>query len=407
MRTRRTTAALLVLALLLPLLACGGGGDDKNPPMVRDVPTGKSVQAQQVSFWDPQVPRDHSTWGRLVVNPAALERATGIQRGWLNVATQRAWVVVNLPLPPASEGMFAVYFDLGLSAPQPLQEIALHVKVSDQGLEGIADEMREATTFLVDPVSVVERGLGPEPNLDPDSPPWALRLEARVWIPLLVTTWVQATTNAQCAQNQCATMATANGFQYLEDMAVWVVPHVHDMGLSGDATLVGQLDTLSGRTVVSRAVGSGLDAEDIVEASLEYVTDNGIAAGMTFRHQDSGWASSLPAANYSAHGLTSQYDGAVPSYGWLRDRVRDGCAVTAGYSHSSGGHMVRVTGMKIDDAGNLWMRYTHDSLQTGSDPADTLGLETVWVQLSDLDGDGLLNLGAASRELRVVCACCP
>jgi hypothetical protein len=69
--------------------------------------------------------------------------------------------------------------------------------------------------------------------------------------------------------------------------------------------------------------------------------------------------------------------------------------------------MVRVTGMKTDDAGNRWMRYTHDRLQTGSDPTDTLGLETVWVQLSDLDGDGLLNLGAVSRELRVVCACCP
>ena len=374
---------------------------------MRDVTPGMGIEAYQVSFWDPQVPLEDTSWGRLRVDPGALAKETGIERGWLNVATERGWVVVNLPVPAADEGPFVVYFDLGLGQSEPLQQIALHVKHSSGGFGGIADTMKEAALFPVARLVVAERGLGPNERFDPGPAPFSMSVAARLVRPLNITTWTQMTTNEQCAQDQCATMGTANAFQYLENMGVWTVPHVHDMGLGGDTTLVGQLDTLSGRLFTSRSVGSGVQVDDIVDGSLEYIATQGLGTGMTFRHQDEGWASSLPSANYSAHGLTSQYDGGVPTFAWLWDRISAGCGVTAGYSHSSGGHMVRVTGVKVDSAGNEWMRYTHDSIQTGSDPSDTQGLETVWVQLSDLDGDGILNLGAVARELRFVWACCP
>ncbi len=413
MNHRHANPTFLVLVLLLPLLTAttgcggGGGGDEQVPGVVRDVAPGSGVEAWQVSFWDPQMPLDDTSWGRLRVDPAGLEKATGIQKGWLNVATEHGWVVANLPVPPAAEGPFTVYFDLGLDSPEPLQQIALHVKHSQQSFGRIDDQLKEATLFPVSSWMMNARGWGPDAEFDPGPAPYSLSFLAEVRTPLLVTTWTQQLTNEQCAQDQCAPMAVANALQYLEDMGVWTVPHVHDVGLGGDATLVGQLDIATGRPFTSRPVGSGIGSDEMVDGTFEYIFDNGLTGILTHRHQDEGYGSDLPAANYTAHGSTSQYDGAMPTFAWIWDRVRGGCGVVAGYSHSSGGHMVRVTGAKVDDAGNEWMRYTHDRLQTGSDPADTQGLETVWVRLSDLDGDGILNLGAVARELRIVWASCP
>lgn len=403
-----STRRLVLLLACLCLFACGSGsGDDTAVPIVRDVAPGMGVEAYQVSLWDPQMTLDSTSWGRLRIDPAALAKETGIAGGWLNVATAEGWVLVNFPVPPADEGPFAVYFDLGLGQPEPLQQIALHVKHSNQGFGKISDQLQEAALFPIDQVTLNRRGFGPEARIDAGIPPLSLSLESILDRPFTITTWTQQLTNEQCAQDQCGPMAFANAFQYLENMGVWTIPNVHDMGLGGDTTLVGQFDTLSGRSFSSRPVGSGVSSDAIVDAALEYVATNGISTGMTFRHQDEGYGSSLPTSNYNAHGLTSQYDGGVPTYAWLRDRIGAGCGVVAGYSHSSGGHMVRVTGVKVDNAGNEWMRYTHDRLQTGSDPSDTQGLETVWVQLSDLDGDGILNLGTPTSELRILWAVCP
>ena len=46
-----------------------------------------------------------------------------------NVATATDWVVANLPVD-AAEGPFSVYFDLGTSPSEPVQQIPLHVKYS-------------------------------------------------------------------------------------------------------------------------------------------------------------------------------------------------------------------------------------------------------------------------------------
>lgn len=400
---------LLLLLLTLALAACGGGGggDDTQDALVRTVLPGMGIDAWQLGFWDPQMPVDHTSWGCLRIDPAQLEKETGIQRGWLNAATDRGWVVVNLPVPSSDEGPFSVHFDLGLDQAEALQQMPLYVMHSNRGLGSIAEYMQDAADFPISHIRLDERGFGPDAELSPDLPPPMLSLQARIPFPFEITTWIQTTTNEQCAQDQCGPMAFANGFQYLEDVGVWTVPHVHDMGLGGDTTLVGQLDTLSGRFFTSRSSGSGVGSDEIVDAALEYAATHGLGTGMVFRHQDQGWGSDLPASDYNAHGLTSRYDGGVPTFAWLRARIGDGCALIAGYSHGGGGHMVRVTGAKVDDAGSEWMRYTHDALQTGSDPTDTLGLETVWVELDDLDGDGMLNLGAVGRELRILWAACP
>jgi len=63
---------------------------------------------------------------------------------------------------------------------------------------------------------------------------------------------------------------------------------------------------------------------------------------------------------------------------------------------------VRITGSGRT-LGQPWIRYSHDSNQTN----DASGLENVVTFLSDPDGNGLLNMGGSSREIRWVWAACP
>lgn len=404
------SVALLILALVLSATAgCGGGGEDNTEEfVVHDLGPGTGLDAFQIVTWSPNAEDELTTWGQLRVSPEKLEKETGMRGGWLNVATDRGWVVVNLPIPPA-DGPFSVYFDLGLDTPEPLQQVALDARLSNRGFGKLADHTAKVQLYPVDHRILNARGWGPESEPFPAPPPFSLPLIAEVRTPLSVTVWTQMLTNEQCAQDQCAPMAAANAFQYLENMGVWTVPHVHDLGLGGDTTLVGQLDTWTGRSFSSRSVGSGIGSLALIDGAFAYISDNSLTGTLTHRHQDQGWGSGLPTSNYSAHGSTSVYDGAMPTWTWIRDRVRDGCGVVAGYSHSfgGGGHMVRVTGAMVDSAGDEWMRYTHDRWQTGSDATDSMGLETVWVHLSDLDSDGILNMGTAGSELRIVFASCP
>ena len=402
-------ALALAFLVLASVAGCGGGDEGSQVAgVVRSVPPGSGVDAFQVMFWNPQTETSFTSWGRLRVDPAQLLQSTGIQGGWLNVATEQGWAVVNLPVPPASEGPFAVYFDLGLAVPAPLQQIALHVKHSTGAFGGIADHLDDAAMFPVAAAIVDAEGWGPDLPTEPGPPPAALSLAAQLPTPSDVTGWTQMLTNVQCAQDQCGPMAAANAMQYLEDMGVWTVPHVHDMGRDHDATLVGQLDWWMVRGSTSRAVGTGIGPDDLVVGVLRYVEDNALTGILTYRYQDEGFGSTLPTADLVAHGSTALYDGAMPTWAWIRDRVREGCGVVVGFTWGGGGgHMVRVTGAKTDSSGNEWIRYAHDRIQTGGDPTDSLGLETVWARFDDLDGDGIPNLGAVGTEVRIVFACCP
>ena len=66
--------------------------------------------------------------------------------------------------------------------------------------------------------------------------------------------------------------------------------------------------------------------------------------------------------------------------------------------------MVCITAAGRDDAGQQWIRYSHDALQTRRYSFDLLGLEDVVVQLGDTDADGEFNLSPFA-ELVFVWAC--
>ena len=407
-RCVRRFLAVLALAGLL-FTACDGL---ERPPVVRAISPGDGVTVWQVSFWFNNEPSgEHSTWGRLVVDPAQVEEATGIREGRLNVVTEGGWAVCNAPVLPGNEPPYAIYFDLGLEdAPRELQEIILYMAVSDQALS-LPDEERDPIPWPVLRWDYAAEGVADKPStiLDIVPPPLVRLLSVPVFVALELSAWYQSDTNEQCAHNQCFPMAIANALAYLDDRGVATLAHTHAMGLKGDSTLVGQLDSYTGRPATSRIVGSGLWFTPAVEGTFEYLFATGLAA-LTHRHLDDGYGTapsqSLPAGNFTHSTITTIDEGPVATFEWIFERIKAGAGVVAVMQYASGGgHAVRVTAAGRDDAGKEWVRYSHDAFQTTANPAsDSLGLENVLVELEDLDGDGTLNFGTLSRELVFVWA---
>jgi hypothetical protein len=371
------------------------------------VSPGQGVTVFQVDFLETLGAARNTTWGRLLVDPARLAQATGVDKGWLNVATATGWAVCNLPVPPAADGPFAVYFDLGLSQAGALTTTTLTVLHTPLGLGGIEGQTGTPTEWPVEDWEIHAAGWGPQAEIVPELPPPALSIGDRIPPPEWAFGTTQLTTNEQCAHLQCLTMSIANALQYLEDMGVITIPHDHAMGLNSDATLVGQLDWYCSRGVFSREEGTGLGFRAGVDGTFHYLSDNGLTGILTHRHQDQTASLPAPGLVYTVHGSSSVWYGDMPDWSTIWSWLNTGCAVIAGFTHASGGHAVRLTGAWEDSAGNQWLRYAHDALQTNFDPTDSLGLETVVVQLLDLDADGIPNLGSQTRELRTVWGSCP
>ncbi|MDJ0975152.1 MAG: hypothetical protein QNJ98_11875 [Planctomycetota bacterium] len=394
---------LLTLALL-GLAACGsGGGPTKATALiVSPLTPGPGLHVSQVDFQFPKGQLPFSTWGRLWIDPAQLMQRTGVAGGVLNVALDDRWVIVNLPLMPPTEPAYAVYFDLGLAQPTPLKLVSLHVKHSNRGVGRIDEHMDQPDLWPIDRWIYDAEGISPV--IDPGPPPLTMRVADRVRADLEPSGWTQMVTNEQCAHMQCMTMAMANALEYLDDMGVVSIPHTHTAGLLGDATLVGQLDTLSGRWAASRDNGGGLWFTPLVDGTFQYLSDNGLTGTLAQRHQDDGYGTppgqSLPAGDYAFAGSTTQDDGASVTFDWILDRIRGGSGVIVVFSYDSGGgHAVRITGAGRNEDGDPWVRYSHDARQTNSDASDTRGLENVVIELTDTDGDGRLNFGSPSREV--------
>jgi hypothetical protein len=136
----------------------------------------------------------------------------------------------------------------------------------------------------------------------------------------------------------------------------------------------------------------------MIDGTFEYLQDHGLDGLLTWRHQDRGYGSVIPAGNFTAFGSTSVDDGATVSWNWIDDRITDGCAVGLVFI----AHAVRVTGAGMT-LGRPWIRYSHDAQQAN----DSAGLENVVTFLSDPDGNGLLNMDGSGREIRFVWAACP
>ncbi len=413
---RRISTQLSALVLIAALAAfgaagCGGGGGGEEQPggetpIVTTVEPGQGLVIQQVEFDYPGGVEPGSTWGRLLIDPVALGREAKLNEGYISLVTEQGWAVVNVPVPAPGQPAHAVFFNLGLSQSGEIGDIQVDVKHSNIGLQDPKPFLAERATWAV--TKWVDRayGIGPVEELKlqpPEFGPAVLQLEDLPIFQLLTFAHYQALTNIQCARNQCYPMAWANALQFIEDTTTINIPNDHGMGIgvvgtTGYNSLVGQLDDYANRSVSSRTSGSGVWFDPMISGVFEYLDDNSVT-GLTFRHQDDGYGSTIPAANYTAHSRTSTFDGALATWDWIDARVQDGCGITLVFQ----AHAVRVTGAG-KTLGQPWIRYTHDSAQA---PSDSSGLENVVTFLSDTNGNGRLNMGGSSREVEFVQAACP
>ncbi|HLG16366.1 MAG TPA: hypothetical protein VJH03_17940 [Blastocatellia bacterium] len=356
----------------------------------------------RVSFLFPSATVMDSDWGRFTADSQRVLAPLGATEGYLNVFTDRGWVVQNL-FVAAGDGGIATYFDLGPFNSGPLNARAM-VSTSPQTTFG--DGTRN--TYPVGAAFWNAEGAGQRSTSAVGSPPPANLITFIATGGNSRTTQPNAV-NVQTAKDQCFPMSIANSLQYLENRFGTNIPNDHKPGLKGDDTLVGQLDSEAGRDAPARDKGSGVWFSPMLKGKFSYLDKKGLKNALEHKHQGRGYGNppdeALPAGNFTSSGITSRDDGAAVTWAWICDEIKKGQDVELVFSfddangNPTGGHAVRVfeCGTTL---GIPWIGYLHDKLQTHKDANDSKGLETVRAFTVDLDGDGMINLGTRSREVR-------
>jgi hypothetical protein len=344
----------------------------------------------------------NSDWGLLEIDVPALTSQKRLGSGFVNVLSDRGWVVPNIPIDSAAlPDTIHCWFELSDTSGANVTSLQARVEFTPNPIDSFHG------TLIVDyPVGTSVHSLGavggdisyvgvppgpilavPVPGLSPE-------------------TYNQPDTfniQVQAANNQCAPMAAANSLAYLKERFGLSVPHYHGPGLRGDTTLVGQLDSLMGRTVIDRSDGGGVTATEFLSGKMAYLNDNDLRGKVILRHQGTG---SQPytfptGAHYEANRMRSANNGEHVTYEWVREQILNGEDVELGYGHYDtdgvrhGGHAVRVTGC-ADIGGVRYLWLLHDAEQTDEDPSDNRGLQNLLVRL----GGGIpLNFG--SNDVRI------
>lgn len=375
-------------------------------PAQTSVPLGpeNGLQFDQVGFdFGGGFAYPYSAWGGLWVDPSTLCETVPLQRGFLNVATDRGWVIQNLLIDcqerQISSDSITAYFELRDSNDHttPVEQISAHVEFT-----GIPPTLFVLPTTpqinfqLPHDITVSSGGCTINPITGLPNPP---RPATTGSTGVTESHFLPNAINVEAASGQCLTMSVANSLQYLEARYGLPVPNDHVPGLAGDNSLVGVLDQRSGRPITNRRNGMGTPHRAMMRAKLQYIDDNDLEDGLVMRHQGRGFGSQpLEDGDVSigtVFTVTSTDDGATVTWQWVCDQIKAGEDVELTYDWPGGGHAVRVYGCGRTN-GRPWIRYLHDRDQSN----DSAGLETVQVYMEDVDNDGTPNFGSASREVR-------
>jgi uncharacterized protein (TIGR03437 family) len=378
------------------------------------IPQGGGVSFQQVTFQFTEAQQQNSDWGRAAADLDKLAEAGGMTRGYLNIATDQGWVVQNWELDLGEKGLRgedsvpAFYFRLSDGPPQILSGIPAVIQMSRDPVAVFALEPRTIHSVTLSLFNA--EGVGESPTAGIPEPP----------VPNLVTPDAAGETfshtlpdlaNVEAAASQSFPMAIANDLHYLENRYGLAVPHGHVPGVRGDQSLVGMLDAAANRSAPSRLVGAGAWFVPMIEGELAYLEAAGLGGQLGLRHQGAGFGGAgkqLPDGDFHAAGLTSAAEGGAVTWDWMCERIQEGCAVAVAYSRTvaagaiAGGDAVRAyaCGRTL---GRPWIKIAHDATQ-GNDGA---GLETSQMYVEDFDGDGTLNYGSSSQQVRLAQAECP
>ena len=366
---------------------------------------GQGIEFEQVDFLPPAPPVENSDWGRISIDPEILAESTGITSGYLNIFSDAGWIVQNLRIN-VGDGISPVvsYFSLGLEVPTDVNNLSAHIEFTSEPQITFGDGVRGRIPVGVALWNAAGIGSMEAPQIVSASSDMPSGPEGNLVLNNGPDTWHTQpnAVNVEAAINQCFPMAVANSLQYLENRFGINVPHNHQLGLKGDNTLVGQLDTEVDRFAPARDNGGGVWFTPMLEGKFSYLDKNGLKDKLVHKHQGRGWGTppnqALPAGDFQSSGITSKDEGAKVTFEFICDQIKTGEDVELVWQWGDdGGHAVRVFECGTI-GGKTWVGYLHDRVQSN----DTAGLETVREIVDDFDGDGTLDIGSEDRPIRFV-----
>lgn len=392
------TCLLVCIPLISPSL---GTIEEKNSHPMNTGMVG--LQIHQVNFRFDKVTVLNSNWGTLEININEFLEQANMDEGYLNFRTNTGWVLQNQFVNKViGHKKLYIDFNLGNEIGTDVRSLSLFKTFTKHPVESFEDGPRE--NFPVDDVDNSAEGCEDDWTTQIGTPMQYIDFDIDKQT-FNFTKPLSEGENIQCACNQCYPMAVANSLQYLEDNYFNVViPHDHVIGLKGDNSLVGQLDFYTDRNVTNRSEGEGVSNTRMLKGKFEYLNSIGLTNVLVHRHQGDGKDPNdpdPPLVDFTYAGITSideSVNGNV-TFDWLYTQLKNCSDVEIGYFRDGGGgHAIRVVGGG-KTAGQPWIRYIHDSAQTCLDPNDLYGLQETQVFVTDLDGDGMMNVGSLTSEI--------
>ncbi len=342
---------------------------------------------EQTSFnYGPNARQANSTTGSLWIDLQKI--AEQYDRGYFNLYIDGVgWVGQNLRFDILSGVDFPSTDILLPATPGPINTLNMRFGVTESGLTEFPSNVPPVQIGVTPRIEDTHcfGGIGAIPP--PPAKDHTYTVQGETWEHLLTGSSI----NVQTAQDQCGPMAMANSLAWLSTQhADFVVPNAHVPGLKGDNSLVGKLDTAMDRDVTSRSEGAGVYERVELMGKFAYLKDNNLNGMMEHKYQGpirDGFGFGHT-SDYSSSGSTAKNEGEHVTFDWICDQIKRNEDVEVVYEWDGGAHVVRVFGCgMIHGAPYLWT--LDDAAQTDGDPADSMGLRTRRIFVSNLGTDDL------------------
>jgi hypothetical protein len=344
------------------------------------LPTDNSAIVDQVDF---RAAPD-SSLGQLTIDIANANAAAGLSSGYINVADSSGnWLVRNLPIfGSATFDSPTITANFNLDVPDGTALSSKNLCIDYSSTPTTSFGGGSTALFSVGQATLAQGGFGGSLSgyLGTNNPSQIQFNTGE----LISGVYQKNHPNQQAANNQCAPMAVANSLTWLKNEKGLPVPDPNNIGLKGDNSLVGKLDSAMKRGVRTRTDGDPVAAASILDGKLTYVGDANLGDKVITKHQGMLGGADVKGAN----GLLSHARGTAISIDWIISELEHGEDVEMGFVYpGGGGHFVDITGAGYI-LGVPWITYVSDHSQTDKDPTDTSG--TGMVDFSFLKGNTLV-----------------
>ena len=360
------------------------------------------IRLYQISYLG-ETPQSNSNTGLLDIDLLTLRSAITKEQGYVNMMVGDSWEVRNLKVKKESEYPYShisTPFNLGVDNGTSVDKLSASISISEIPLTEFSSI--SLTEYSVDSI---EYAIGGVPDYPFSAAPLPPTLESALFDNPANTDAITQFDhpNIEAAVNQCMPAAIANSLQYLEDTTDLEIPHEHKMGLKGDDTLVGQLDTYTDRTVIGRHSNSNSGTWGL-DGKLKYLAVNGLQDRVVTTHMGNGDYAGDVDANVTVDGKTATATGLGTSINFttLLNAMKEGQDCELVYAWPGGAHAVDAVAAGTTN-GEPWIVHGSDVDQS-SDSKGAGASGFVFEYLKDTDNDGLLNLsGTNSQLVQVIC----